>query len=73
MATSAADDLKTLYDAGTHVGYARTRRNPTAAPFLYATKDRTDIFDLEETQKRLEAASAFAEISGLCKTPALGT
>ena len=60
MATSAADDLKTLYDAGTHVGYARTRRNPTAAPFLYATKDRTDIFDLEETQKRLEAASAFA-------------
>jgi small subunit ribosomal protein S2 len=60
MATSAADDLKMLYDAGTHVGYARTRRHPSSSTFLFATKDRTDIFDLEETQRRLEAASAFA-------------
>ena len=29
-------------------------------PFLYSTKDRTDIFNLEETEKRLEAAAAFA-------------
>ena len=60
MAQSATGDLKTLYDAGAHVGYARTRRHPTSAPFLYSTKDRTDIFNLEETEKRLEAAAAFA-------------
>jgi small subunit ribosomal protein S2 len=52
--------MKTLYDAGAHVGYARTRRHPTSAPFLYSTKDRTDIFNLEETEKRLEAAAAYA-------------
>ena len=57
MATAA--DLKTLYDAGAHFGYPRTRRHPSAAGFLYITKDRTDIFDLEETQKRLDAAKAF--------------
>ena len=42
------------------MGYARTRRNPSAEPFIYTTKDRTDIFDLEKTQQRLEAAVAFA-------------
>lgn len=60
MATSATTDMKTLYDAGAHVGYARTRRHPTSVPFLYSTKDRTDIFDLEETEKRLMAATEFA-------------
>lgn len=55
----AASDLQTLYDAGAHFGYARARRHPSAAPYLFGTKDRTDIFDLEETEKRLEAAKAF--------------
>lgn len=60
MVNAATADLKTLYDAGVHVGYARTRRHPTSVPFLYSTKDRTDIFNLEETHKRLDAASEFA-------------
>lgn len=60
MTTSVATDMKALYDAGAHVGYARTRRHPTSAPFLYSTKDRTDIFNLEETEKRLTTASEFA-------------
>jgi len=58
MTTSAAD-IKTLFDAGAHVGYPRTRRHPTSAPFLYSTKDRTDIFNLEETAKRLTKATDF--------------
>ena len=56
---SATNDVKELYDAGTHFGYTRARRHPTAAPFLHSTKDRTDIFDLEQTEKRLEDARAF--------------
>lgn len=59
MVTTAAD-LKVLHDAGAHFGYPRTRRHPTSSPFLYTTKDRTDIFDLEITQQRLDAAKAFA-------------
>jgi small subunit ribosomal protein S2 len=59
MATSAAD-LKVLHDAGAHFGYPRTRRHPTSTPFLYATKDRTDIFDLEKTEQCLDAAKVFA-------------
>ncbi len=52
-------DIKTLFDAGVHYGYPRARRHPTAAPFLFGTKDRTDIFNLEETEQRLAAAGDF--------------
>jgi len=58
--TTAEADLKTLFDAGAHIGYTRARRHPSASKFLFGTKDRTDIFDLEETAKRLEAAAAYA-------------
>src|SRR3990167_1297970 len=63
--TAVTQDIKTLFEAGAHFGYSRTRRHPTASPFIFGTKDRSDIFDLEETQRRLEAACAFAgSISG---------
>jgi len=52
-------DIQTLFEAGAHFGYSRARRHPTAAPFLYGTKDRSDIFDLEETEKRLAVAGDF--------------
>ena len=52
-------DIQTLFNAGAHFGFSRTRRHPTAAAFLFGTKDRTDIFDLEETGRRLASATAF--------------
>lgn len=60
--------MQELYDAGAHFALPRARRHPSAAPYLFGTKDRTDIFDLEETKKRLEAAQAFASsVSGAGK------
>ncbi len=59
-------DIKTLFEAGAHFGFPRARRHPTAAPFIFSTKDRTDIFDLELTEKRLETAKAF--VSALAGT-----
>ncbi len=62
---AGTSDIQTLFEAGTHFGYSRARRHPTAAPFIFGTKDRSDIFDLEETQKRLDAAVAFvSSLSG---------
>ncbi len=57
---TATADIQTLFEAGAHFGYVRARRHPSAASYLFGTKDRTDIFDLEETGRRLEAAIAFA-------------
>jgi small subunit ribosomal protein S2 len=54
-----ASDIQTLFNAGAHFGYSRTRRHPSAEPFIFGTTDRTDIFDLEETQRRLDGASGF--------------
>ncbi len=56
----ATTDIQTLFEAGAHFGFARARRHPSATPYLFGTKDRTDIFDLEETDKRLIAARAAA-------------
>jgi small subunit ribosomal protein S2 len=55
----SVQDVQELYDAGAHFALPRARRHPTAAQYLFGTKDRNDIFDLEETRKRLEAARAF--------------
>jgi small subunit ribosomal protein S2 len=56
--------IETLFEAGVHFGYARARRHPTATPYLFGTKDHTDIFDLELTGKRLAAAEAFISSLG---------
>lgn len=56
---SLVTDIKALFEAGAHYGYPRARRHPTASSFLFGTKDRTDIFNLEQTEQRLDAAKAF--------------
>src|SRR5580698_9954100 len=64
----SVQDMQELYDAGAHFALPRARRHPSAAQYLYATRDRTDIFNLEETKKRLDAARAFlASVSGTGK------
>lgn len=59
-------DIDTLFEAGAHFGYTRARRHPSASPFIFGTRDQTDIFDLEETLKRLDAACEF--VSNLSRT-----
>lgn len=45
-----------LFSVGGHYGYTRTRRHPSTKPFLYGTKNRTDIIDLEKTVASLATA-----------------
>ena len=59
--TTGMADMKELYDAGAHVALARTRRHPTATAFVHSTKDRVDIFNLEETARRLNSAIEFVK------------
>lgn len=48
--------VKDMFSVGAHYGYTRTRRHPTTKPFLYGTKNRTDIIDLEKTVVSLATA-----------------
>ncbi len=50
---------KDLMEAGVHYGYSRTRRHPTATPFIYGTKDKVDIIDIDKTIPQIEAAANF--------------
>lgn len=45
-----------MFGVGAHYGYTRTRRHPTTKPFLYGTKNRTDVIDLEKTAASLAKA-----------------
>ena len=56
MAATQQIDPKALFDVGAHYGRSKSRRHPTAAPFIFGTKDKNDVFDLEESAKRLEKA-----------------
>ncbi|HTK33557.1 MAG TPA: 30S ribosomal protein S2 [Candidatus Paceibacterota bacterium] len=61
---SANTLIDQMFSAGAHFGLGRSRRHPTVAPFIFGTKNRTDIFDLEKTEKTLEAAKAFVTALG---------
>ena len=48
--------IQEMFEVGAHYGYSRTRRHPTTKPFIYGSKNRTDIIDLEKTEAQLKQA-----------------
>jgi small subunit ribosomal protein S2 len=60
----AVPAIDSLFEVGLHYGYSRSRRHPSARPFIFGQKDGSDIFDLEGTRAALERAAAFvAEVA----------
>ncbi|MDD4803823.1 MAG: 30S ribosomal protein S2 [Candidatus Pacebacteria bacterium] len=53
------DIIEAMFKAGAHFGYQKSRRNASVAPYIYGTKNKTEIIDLEETVKMLEKAKDF--------------
>lgn len=56
--------VEEMFKAGAHYGYSKTRRHPSVSPYIFATKNRSDIIDLEKTSSQLEEAKAFVESLG---------
>jgi len=48
--------VRDMFAVGAHYGYTKTRRHPTTKPYLYGTKNRTDVIDLEKTVDSLKTA-----------------
>ncbi len=55
----AKENLQEMIDAGVHFGYTKTRRHPSAKPFIFDTKNKIDIIDLEKTTDLLKKAEEF--------------
>ena len=59
------DDLiERMFKAGAHYGYSKTRRHPSLSKYIYTTKNKTDIIDLEKTSVMLEHALEFIKSLG---------
>jgi len=56
--------IERLFSAGAHFGFKKSRRHPTVTPYLFASKDGNDIFDLEVTAGLVETAANFLEEAG---------
>jgi small subunit ribosomal protein S2 len=57
-------NIESMFSAGAHFGLGRSRRHPTIAPYIFGTKNATDIFDLEKTNESLEKAKAIIAALG---------
>ncbi len=51
--------LSDLFKAGAHFAYTKSRRHPSAKPFIFGAKNKIEIFDLEKTYELLEVAKNF--------------
>lgn len=51
--------IEKLFQVGAHFGYTKSRRHPTAKKFIFGTKNRIEIFDLEKTEENLKKAKEF--------------
>lgn len=56
--------VKELFTVGAHFGYSRTRRHPSTAKHIFATKNKVDIIDIEQTATMLEKAIEFLSSLG---------
>lgn len=61
MAETNKESIKIddLFTAGAHFGFSKSRRHPSVSPFIFGSKNRVDIFDLEKTQEGLSKALEF--------------
>lgn len=52
-------DIEKMFKVGAHYGYSKTRRHPSLSKYIFATKNKGDIIDLEQTSVMLEKALEF--------------
>ncbi len=53
------DIVEKMFEEGVHYGYGKTRRHPSMTPYIYTTKNKSDIIDLEKTSVMLDGAVEF--------------
>lgn len=60
------DVIEAMFKAGAHFGYPKSRRNASVSKYVYGTKNKTEIIDLEKTFEMLQVATGF--VSELAST-----
>jgi small subunit ribosomal protein S2 len=58
------DIVEEMFRAGVHYGYQKSRRHPSVSSYIYATKNKSDIINLEKTASQLSEACEFVRSVG---------
>lgn len=61
MAIQTNPKIDSMFKAGAHFAFSKTRRHPTTTPYIFGVKNKVEIFDLEKTEVLLETAKAYVE------------
>ena len=56
--------VEALFSVGAHFGFVRSRRHPSAKPFIFGVKNKIEIFDLEKIKDSLALATDFVKELG---------
>jgi len=59
MAKTSEEFINEMFEAGSHVGYSKTRRHPSAQPFIFESRKKKDIIDLDKTGVQLANVLTF--------------
>jgi small subunit ribosomal protein S2 len=62
--TGNTNNIDSMFTAGAHFAFSRSRRHPTMAPYIFGVKNKVEIFDLEKTTTLLDSAKEFAKNLG---------
>lgn len=55
-ATASKGAIDSMFTAGAHFAFSRSRRHPSTTPYIFGVKNKVEIFDLEKTQHLLTTA-----------------
>lgn len=58
----AKSSIDSMFTAGAHFAFSRSRRHPSVAPYIFGAKNKVEIFDLEKTSDLLDAATGEATL-----------
>lgn len=61
MSLPKIPELKELMEAGVHFGHASAKWHPKMAPYIYVTRDKLHIINLEKTREQLETVLPILE------------
>ncbi|MCC2632025.1 MAG: rpsB, partial [Patescibacteria group bacterium] len=61
MAIPTIPDIRTLMEAGMHFGHSSGKWHPKMKPYIFATRDKLHIIDLEKTQVKLQEVLSILE------------
>jgi len=57
--TKNNETIDAMFKAGAHFGYQKSRRDASTSAFIFGTKNKVEIIDLEKTNEQLEKALEF--------------